>query len=123
MTVFITNQPMLDPKQCWDDWVSLGSLTKVRENFRLNNVYHPITGNPPTISAIQKAAYLWATTSHETLAIAKERFEYECKKRGKIPTDEMWGKKAYMMCKLLYYQRPNKLKEHVEKFGLQAYAD
>jgi hypothetical protein len=122
MTVFFNQDKVLDPERCWSDWIELGSLGKVRKHYNKIGIVSTRTGECPNESAIQKAAYTWAVSSPETLQVAKERFEFECRERAIIPSDEMWNEKLYKIGRLLYYQRANRMKEFIEMHGLQAYA-
>lgn len=119
MSVFFNHAKILDPKTCWDDWIAEGSLTKVRAKYWREGLISERTGTPPNESAIQKSAYSWAV---ENITIAKERFEYECQLRAIAPTEEMWKSKLFTMGKLLFYQRPGRMSDFVERHGLQGYA-
>ena len=119
MTIFLSPQSLLTPEKSWNDWVRLGSLTKVRREYLANEIVNPRTGNPPTESAIQKSAYKWCTENQKNLDAARERFNHEYTTSGIIPTDELWRKKVFMMIKLLYYQQPSKMQEYLKKYGVE----
>lgn len=119
MPIFYKKKPLLDPEECWNDWRELGSLQKVREKYEFEGRLNPNTGRPPTESAIQKSAYMYAILHPEE---AKQVYEYETKRQGFIPNDEEWRKKFYGIGKLLFYQRTEKLDKFVEQHGLQEYS-
>lgn len=119
MSVFFMPHQILEPQKCWEDWIRLGSLTKVRNEYEEAGLVSRRTGSAPNESAIQKSAYVYALGN---LNVAKERFEFECRERGIVPTEEMWKKKLYRIAWLLYYQRPGRMSEFVSEHGLEAYA-
>lgn len=120
MTIFSSSSlQILDPKQCWDDWIALGSLRKVRRKYQHEGLISSRTGAAPNESAIQKAAYNYAINHIEEM---KERFDYEYMKDGRIPTDDEWKRRLYRVGYLLFYQRKSRLQEFINKHGLQAYA-
>lgn len=120
MTIFSNNSfQVLDPEQCWNDWISLGSLRKVRRKYQHEGLISSRTGETPNESAIQKAAYNYAINHIEEM---KERFDYEYMKDGRIPTEDEWKKRLYRIGYLLFYQRKSRLQEFINKHGLQAYA-
>ena len=121
MTIFISARiQILDPESCWNDWIALGSLAKVRRKYEHDGIVSPRTRSAPNESAIQKAAFKYALQNPD---VAKQRFEHECIKNGTPPTEEMWKERWYRIGRLLYYQRPNRLKSFIEQYGLEKYAD
>lgn len=120
MPIFYRKKPLLIPEKCWSDWIELGSLQKVREKYAFEGMLNPITGLPPTVSAIQKSAYTYAL---ENVPQAKEAYEYETKRQGFEPSEDDWKKRLYSIARLVYYQRLHKLDKFVEVHGLQKYAN
>ena len=120
MTIFSnTAFQILDPEQCWNDWIELGSLRKVRRKYEHEGLISTRTGEPPNESAIQKSAYNYGITHIDEM---KERFEYEYMKDGRVPTEDEWKSRLYRIGYLLFYQRQARLQEFINKHGLQAYA-
>lgn len=119
MTIFFTQGKLLDPRKCWEDWIRLGSLAKVCREYTQEGTVNPNTGVSPNASAVQKSAYSYAV---ENIDVAKERFFFECRERGEVPTDDLWKEKLYKIGRLLYYQRRNRLDDFVKDNGLEVYA-
>lgn len=119
MPIFYKSKPLLNPEECWNDWIELGSLQKVREKYQFEGRFNPNTGRPPTESAIQKSAYMYAILHPEE---AREAYYYQTKQQGFIPNEEEWQKRFYEIARLLYYQRLDKLDKFVEQHGLQKFA-
>ena len=104
---------MLDQKECWKLWhVQLGTLNATQRYFRDKGIINPKTGNPPTKSGIEKAAFSWAIENPDEARIDLER---SWMKEGIILTDEEWGRVLTKMGKLIFYQRPGRFKRFVEK--------
>lgn len=117
MTPGLKNKGMLDPKRCWKEWtVSLGSLRAVRENLYINGEINPKTGQPPTKSGIQKAAFSWAIENQEE---ARKDLEYAWEKAGHVLTDELWQDRIVGFAKLIYHQRPGRFQKFLDKHGFQ----
>ncbi len=118
MSIFFIARQILEPQKSWEDWVRLKSLSKVRREYEEQGIINPRTGNAPNESAIQKSAYVYVLSNPE---VAREQFEFECRERGDIPTEELWKKKLYKIAWLLYYQRPNRMRGYVAQYGLESY--
>jgi hypothetical protein len=113
MPAGIGNKGLLDPKQCWKDWnLELGTLNAVREKLRKQGVINPSTGEPPTASAIEKAAFSWAIHNQEE---ARRDLAQAWRNFGYVLTDEEWRSFLGRASNLVYYQRPRKL----ERFRVQ----
>jgi len=123
MSVFFNQASVLDPESCWNDWISEGSLTKVRRKYNDEGIISPRTGECPNESAIQKSAYNWAIKTPENLEQARERFYFECQERAIAPSDELWKEKLYKIGRLLFYQRSGRMQEFISQHGLQQYAE
>lgn len=118
MTIGLSAQKWLDEKECWDKWIELGSLESVRRYYQKNGVLNNRTGDPPTQSAIQKAAYRWMLGNiHE----ARKQVEHEWQKDGRILTEDEWKKFLFRVVKTTYYQTPVKLEKFIVGYGLQSY--
>lgn len=122
MSVFSDANHLLNPERCWNDWLEHGSLMNVRRKYAFEGYLNPTTGKPPTISAIQKSAYTWIIQNPDRIRLAKERYMYEHKRKGIIATDDMWKEKLFNIGRLLFYQRPDRLRQFIAQHGLQKYA-
>ena len=117
MAAGLHGRGFLDPKECWKRWhVHHGSLNKVQESFLREGKINRNTGNPPTISAIEKSAFSWALHNQEE---ARKDLEYAWRNEGFILTDSEWTGFVLKAAKLVYYQRPKKLQRFVVQNGLQ----
>lgn len=117
MTTGLMNRGMLNPKQCWKDWsIHLGTLQAVRDKLKEEGNVNPKTGEPPTISAIEKAAYRWAIYNQEE---ARRDLEYAWSKEGVIVTDGKWLDFIEKASGLVFYQRPKKLARFDAQNGIQ----
>jgi len=120
MTIFTSaRKQILDPEECWNDWIELGSLAKVKRKYEYEGKVSQRTGSTPNESAIQKSAFNYAIRH---IDVARERFEYELQKEGIPVTEDMWKERLYRMGRLLFYQRPVRLKNFIETHGLEKYA-
>lgn len=50
---------VLDEKECFDLWIELGTLEKVRQFLYSRGVVHPLTGKSITPFGIRTAAFRW----------------------------------------------------------------
>jgi len=117
MTPGIGLKKFLDPETCWKDWiVRFGSLGKVRAELLRRGVVNEKTGNPPTRSAIEKAAFMWAADHHEE---ARKDLDYAWRNAGQILTDEKWREFIVGAAKLAYHQRPIRFEEFCKKYGFE----
>lgn len=119
MTIGIAAPNLLDERECWSKWIELGSLERVRREYQRTGVLNKRTGDPPTISAIQKAAYRWVLKNLEE---AREQIKHEWEKEGRFLTDDEWKKYHYRILRITYYQTPVKLKKLIAQHGLREYA-
>lgn len=114
----LKDRGFLDPEDCWKKWITLGSLGLVRKAYAKEEKINSKTGNPPTKSAIEKAAYMWAL---DHLKEARKDLEFAWVKDGHILTDEAWNKFLVKAAHLVHYQRMHKFENFVNQHGLQQY--
>lgn len=109
----------LNGEQCWKKWTRLGgSLKTVREELIKEGVENPKTGAPPTITGIEKAAFLWAISNP---AEARRDLERAWLDHGEILTDERWKVFISDAAKLILAQSPERLEQFLADNNLQAY--
>lgn len=116
MAAGLKNRGFLDPKTCWKEWhVIEGSLGSVQSKFLKQGLVNERTERAPTKSGIEKAAFSWAI---ENQAESRKDLQYAWEKEGHILTDEDWKQFLLDASRLVFYQRPNRLKEFLSKNGL-----
>jgi hypothetical protein len=119
----IRNRGFLDPKQCWKDWnVHIGSLKGIQDKFLQEGKINHKTGNPPTKSGIEKAAFAWAIDPANQNE-ARHDLEFAWSKEGIILDDEAWKRFLVDAAGLVYHQRPAKFHRFLVQNGLLEYAD
>lgn len=107
---------LLEPEKCWKLWNELGSLRKVKAKLRSEGVVNPRTGEPPTSSAIEKAAFMWLINNPQE---ARKDAEYSWRREGKIMTDADFNDLLYNAARMTFYQRPGRWYEWLSKMGLE----
>lgn len=120
----VQGQKILDEKLCWDLWIKPGvSLPKVQSELERRGVISRKTGRPPTIQAIERAAYRY-------LCDAPKNVQDECRKQyeycmttmqARTVSDEEWKQWIVEKARLAYHQRSKKFEEFIARNGLQAY--
>jgi hypothetical protein len=115
MTAGMSTISILDPERCWREWMSLGSLPKVRNLLDKEGLKNRYTQRVPTISAIEKAAFRWML---ENLEESRKGLEYAWSREGAILTDEKWNEFVVSAAKLAYFCQPRKLERFLEKHSL-----
>lgn len=116
MTPGLRTRGILDPERCWKLWIELGSLNKVKDQFAIEGLINPITMKPPTISAIEKAAYRWALENQEE---ARQDLSYSWGRVGEPLTDERWHEFLVSSAELAYFVQPAKIKRFIEENELE----
>src|SRR5215207_73764 len=107
----LRDRTLLDGKECWKLWnVELGTLNAVRRKFREDGLINPKTGEPPTASGIEKAAFYWAI---ENKTEARKDLERAWLKEGLILTESEWERVLNNMAKLVFHQRPRRYERFV----------
>lgn len=112
MTAGIRSSSILDPGRCWKEWMRLGSLNKVRHLFATEGLRNQRTMKPPTISAIEKAAYRWAL---KNLDEAKKDLAFAWQAEGELLTEERWNQFLYDKAHLAYFVQPKKIQTFLEE--------
>lgn len=115
MTTGLGVASILDPRQCWKDWIRLGSLAKIRDELQDKGVINQRTMKPPTISAIQKAAYRWALENQDE---ARKDLRYAWSEVGRVLTDADWRDFLADKARLAYFVQPRKLESFLEAHQL-----
>mgnify|MGYP000854682055 CR=1 FL=1 len=119
MAAGLRDRAMLDPERCWKLWhVELGTLNAVRRQLESEGLINPKTGNPPTNSGIEKAAFSWAL---ENPTEARQDLARAWLEEGVVLKDEDWKKVITNMAKLVFHQRPRKFERYIEKHQLERY--
>lgn len=120
MPAGLKNKGFLNPEECWKDWhIHEGSLRKIQEKMLREGRTNPKTGNPPTKSGIEKAAFTWALENQDE---ARKDLEYAWEKEGVILTDEAWKQFLVSAAKLVHHQRPGRYERFLIQNGLLEYA-
>lgn len=115
MTLGMTTQSILDPRRCWKLWIEEGSLSKVRGIFADEGLINPNTLRPPTLSAIEKAAYRWAL---DNLDDARDDLEYAWNSVGKTLTEKDWRQFLSKKIRLAFFLQPRKIERYLVKHDL-----
>ena len=116
MTPGIPLRTVLDPERCWKEWVRLESLKKVQDLFESEGLRNPRTLRPPTISAIQKAAYRWALENQDQ---SKEDMRHAWSVVGEALTEEKWQEFLRTKAGLAYFLQPKKIDRFLQENGLE----
>lgn len=116
----------LDGRECWESWHLEGkSLKDISRDHVANGNVNPVTGNPPSISGIEKAALNWALKK-ENLAKARQDLFYAWRAVGKVvkqaDEDKEWKRWLFEAGRLIYHQRPNHFKTFINQHDLHEFA-
>lgn len=115
----------LDGQECWEKWHLKGMSLKdiVRDHVARERV-NPMTGNPPSISGIEKAALNWALKK-ENLTKARKDLFYSWQVAGKVVKkeneDDEWNKWLLWAGSLIYHQRAKQFQTFINQHDLHKY--
>lgn len=113
----LKNKGFLDPKQCWKEWhIHAGSLGAVQDKFLKDGLINEKTGNAPTKSGIEKAAFSWALQNQIE---ARKDLEYAWEKEGFVLADANWKQFLFDAARLVFHQRPRRFQRFIEQNDLQ----
>lgn len=117
----------LDGQKCWEDWhLKNMSLKQIVRDHVARGDTNPVTGKPPSVSGIEKAAIAWALR-RENLSKAREDLFYAWRQKGKVvrkeDEDKEWNKWLLWAGSLTYHQRPKQFKTFINQHDLHAYVD
>lgn len=110
---------ILDPERCWKEWIRTGSLNEVRKVFEREGIKNPRTLEPPTLSAIEKAAYRWVLNNQEE---GRQDLEFAWSSQGQVLNDFKWKQFLASKAKLAYFVQPRKIEKFLTENGLLEYA-